>query len=109
MTRAVVIKTYGDPALSKGMADAMEQRVIRMDDGELATVKAECKRLDAINGVRAYGDSVRWESVAGALAVKYSTRPHGRLYGAILGVWALIWLSITEWADYLSAWNRGEL
>lgn len=109
MTRAVVIKTVGDARLASAIVDGVTRNVIRMDDGELATVKAECKRLDAINGVRAYGDSVRWESVAGALAVKYSTRRHGRLYGAILGVWALIWLSITEWADYLSAWNRGEL
>ena len=34
------------------------------------------------------------------------TREHGRLYGAILGVWALLWDCIYGWYDYLSAWNR---
>lgn len=94
----VTIKT-SDPRFAIAISEGIATQ-------ELQMVKAECKRLNAINGVRAYGDSVRWQSVAGALAVKYSTRPHGRLYDAVLGLWALMWLNILEWHAYLQAWNR---
>jgi hypothetical protein len=106
MNRAVVIKTVGDPQIAGAILDGMTQRVIPLDDGELAAVKAEYARLRAKDAVRAYGDEKRFESVSKALAVKYSTPTHGRLYGAILGVWALLWLSVREWYEYFSAWNR---
>ena len=97
MNRALVI--YGDKQLGGAIADTLTAR-------ELEMVKAELRQIQARDGVRAYGDSVRWESVASALAMKYSTRHHGRLYGAILGVWALLWTVVFEWARYLQAWNR---
>ena len=100
MNRALVI--YGDRQLGGAIADGLTVR-------ELEMVRAELRQIQARDGVRAYGDSVRWESVAGALAMKYSTRHHGRLYGAILGVWALLWMVVFEWARYLQAWNRGTL
>lgn len=73
---------------------------------ELRTVKAECARLRAVNGVRAYGDGVRLETACKALAIKYSTKPVGRLRGAILGGWALLWLEVLGWYQFFSAWNR---
>lgn len=99
MNRAIVIKTYGDKQMLAPVVDTLAAR-------ELQTVQNECKRLNALNGVSAYGDSVRWQSVAGAMAVKYSTRRHGRLYGAILGLWGLLWLVVGEWVDYFQRWNR---
>ena len=69
---------------------------------ELRTVKAECARLNALNGVRSYGDSVRWQTVSDALAVKYATKPMGRLHGAILTVWACIWYGLYALAEYLT-------
>ena len=68
---------------------------------ELRTVKAECARLNALNGVRAYGDSVRWQTVADALAVKYQPKHHGRLYEAILGGWACVWLAPVSFSEYV--------
>lgn len=106
MTRAVVIKTYGDPEIAGAIVEGMAQGA-RLNERELEVVRAENVRLNALNGVRSYGDSVRWESVSGALAVKYSIKTHGRLYGAILGAWACLWLGIVEWYEYLSTWNRG--
>lgn len=106
MTRAVVIKTVGDPQIAGAILDGMSKKVIPLDDGELAAVKAEYARLQAKDAVRSYADEKRFESVSKALAVKYSTPTHGRLYEAVLGVWALLWLSISEWCEYFRAWNR---
>ena len=69
---------------------------------ELRTVKAECARLNALNGVRSYGDSVRWQTVSDALAVKYATKPMGRLHGAILCGWACLWLALVSMSEYLT-------
>lgn len=97
MTRAIVI--IGDREIGNAIADGVTRNLVTLNNGELA-------RLQARDGVRVYGDSVRWESVAGTLAEKYSTRPHGRLYGAVLGVWGLFWTVVYGWYAKLSAWNR---
>lgn len=75
---------------------------------ELRVVKEECARLNALNGVRAYGDAVRFEDVQKALAVKYPTEHHGRLYGAIWGFIGYLVLAVDGWYQYFRAWNRGE-
>lgn len=105
MKRAVVVRMFGDADLAAQIAEPMT-RVIPVDDDQMQMVIAENKRLNALNGVRSYGDSVRFESVSKAMAVKYSTPSHGRLYEAILGVWALLWLTVHEWFEYFQAWNR---
>lgn len=104
MKRALVIRCYGDPDLAGTMATALAPVA---DDRELSEVKAENRRLTAINGVRSYGDSVRLETACKALAVKYPTERHGRLYEAILGGWALLWLGVYGWYEYFKDWNRG--
>ena len=73
---------------------------------ELRTVKAEYARLQAVDAVRREGDDRRWERTRRRLARKYSTKPVGRARGAILGVWALLWLEIAEWRQYFENWNR---
>ena len=47
MNRAVVIKTVGDPQIAGAILDGMTQKVIPLDDGELAAVKAEYAKLQA--------------------------------------------------------------
>lgn len=77
---------------------------LTMDERE--RLAAEIKRLNAINGVRSYAASKRLKMACESAAVKYSTQPVGRITGAILAVWGLLWLEVAEWAEYLRAWNR---
>lgn len=74
---------------------------------ELRAVREELGKLQVRDAVRREGDDRRWERTRRRLARKYSIKPVGRARGAILGVWALIWLTLVEMADYLTAWNRG--
>lgn len=97
MTRALVI--YGDPALGGALAAGVTTR-------ELDIARAELRKMQARDGVRRYGDTRRWQRTQKRLARKYSTRPTGRARGAILGAWALTWLWVLGWYEYLSAWNR---
>ena len=99
MKRAVAIRVFGNPAMGCALGSALTTK-------ELELVKAENKRLDALNGVRAYGDEKRWQDVRNELATKYTTRPANKLSGAILGLWALLWTVIFGWYAKLSAWNR---
>ena len=73
---------------------------------ELREVREELGRVKAREGVRAEAANRRWERTKRRLARKYSTEPVGRLHGAILGVWALLWLSVVEWIRYFERWNR---
>jgi hypothetical protein len=101
MKRAVVVRMYGDADMAAQIAEPMT-KVIPVDDGRMQMVIAENKRLNALNGVRAYGDAVRWQTVADAMAVKYAVKCHGRLYGAILGGWACLWLALVSMSEYLT-------
>ena len=77
------------------------ERVIPLSTDELAAVKAEIARLRARE--KPVEDAVPW---AAALAVKYKPVEHGRLYGAVLGAWGLLWDTIYEWYDFFAEWNR---
>lgn len=74
---------------------------------ELRAVKAEYAKLQAKDAVRSEADKKRWERTRRRLARKYTTRPVGRLRGAILGVWGLLWLEVAEWRQFFADWNRG--
>lgn len=74
---------------------------------ELTSAKEEIRQLRAVDGVRREADKKRWQRTQRRLARKYSIKPVGRVRGAILGVWGLLWLSIDETYQYFSAWNRG--
>ena len=101
MKKCVVVKLYGNMEDAPKIAEPFTQ-VIPVDDGQMQMVIAENKRLNALNGVRSYGDSVRWQTVADALAVKYQPKHHGRLYEAILGGWACLWLALVSMSEYLT-------
>jgi hypothetical protein len=105
MKRAVVVKMYGDADIAAQIAEPMT-KVIPVDDGQMQMVIAENKRLNALNGVRSYGDSVRFESVSKALAIKYAVKPVGRVRGAVLTAWACLWMAVYGMAEYLMEWNR---
>lgn len=107
MKRAVMIKVYGDPEMGEAMAGAVAGRVIPLDDREMEAVRAENKRLSAINGVRAEGDEKRWPEIQADMARVYAVKRHGRVYEAVLLAWAMLWLEIVEWYRYFEAWNRG--
>jgi hypothetical protein len=74
---------------------------------ELRAVKEELGKLQAREGVRAEAANTRWKRTQRRLARKYSTEPVGRVRGAFLGAWGLLWYGIYAAYDYLSAWNRG--
>ena len=93
MIRAMAIRTYGDPEWSAPMAKAIEPR----------------KPSEAVRRVAMHQHTPEeWAAMTVAARDSYSKlhRPRGRLYGAILGAWALMWLRIFGWYAYLSAWNR---
>lgn len=101
MKRAIVVKLYGDADMAAQIAEPMT-KVIPVDDGRMQMVIAENKRLNALNGVRSYGDSVRFESVSKALAIKYAIKPVGRVRGAVLTCWACLWLALVSMSEYLT-------
>ena len=94
----VTIKT-ADPQIAGAIAEGAA--VV-----ELREVREELGKLQAREGVRTEAANRRWERTKRRLARKYSTEPVGRLHGAILGVWALLWLSVVEWMRYFQRWNR---
>ena len=95
---SIEIKT-ADPRMAAGIAEGAATVALR-------EVEAENRQLRAIDGVRREADAKRWQRTQRRLARKYSTEPMGRLHGAILGVWALLWLSVVEWIRYFERWNR---
>lgn len=98
--RAVVVRMYGYADMAAQIAEPMT-KVIPVDDGQMQMVIAENKRLNALNGVRSYGDSVRFESVSKALAIKYAVKPVGRVRGAVLTAWACLWLALVNFSEYV--------
>ena len=97
MNRALVI--YGDKQIGAAIANGLTTK-------ELELVRAENKRLNAVNGVRSEADKKRWERARRKLARKYKVKPAGRVGGAILGVYALTVLAVHRAYDYFSGWNR---
>lgn len=89
----------GDPKMGAAIAEGAATV-------ELKTVKAEYAKLQAKDAVRSEADKKRWERTKRRLARKYSTRPVGRVRGAILGVWGLLWLEVAEWRKFFENWNR---
>lgn len=94
----VEIKT-ADPRMAAAIAEGAS--VV-----ELRAVKAENEKLHAKDGVRAIADEKRWQRTRKRLARKYYTPPMNPVRGAILTVWAMLWLGIFNAFDFLKAWNR---
>ena len=111
MTKAIVIKTVGDQdygeAIAGAIYDNVSQRVIRLDEGELATVKAELARYKGRIAIRACGDEKRLKRARKEMAKKYSTKPVGRATGAFLGLYGLVCLWVATAYEKLAIWNRG--
>jgi len=109
MTRAIVIKRYGDPALSGAIADGMT-KVLEADSIQVVKREIHNQRVQrsllrvAVNNTKTAQD---YACMASKARCDYEyTRHHGRLYDAILGAWGLLWTVIYEIYDYLSEWNR---
>ena len=105
--RGVVIRTYGDRTITDAIMDGMERGMQPLNRSELAVVKAENEKMrEARDGVRQYGDDKRWPETRRALAQQYHVRPCGRVRGALLLAWALVWMEIFDWYMYLQRMNR---
>ena len=98
MSRTVEIKT-ADPRMAAAIAEGAAAV-------ELKAVKAENAMLRAKDGVRAAADEKRWQKTRKRLARKYQSKPTPPVRGAILAVWAMLWLGIYSAYQRLSAWNR---
>lgn len=96
---AYVKITTNDPRFAMGLKEGA-------NTVELKRVSAENERLKAREGVRRNADDKRWQRTQRRLARKYAVQPVGRARGAILGVWALAWMSIFDWVHYFQNWNR---
>ena len=110
MTRGVVLKLYGDAqiagAIADGMTRAMPQEQMEVVEAEIDRQRIQRSLLRvAVNNTKTPQDyacmtaKTQWDC-------RSIYREHGRLYGAILGLWGLLWLCIYEAFDYFSAWNR---
>lgn len=95
----ITIKT-ADPQIAEAIAEGAATV-------ELRTVREELGKMKARDGVRTEADKKRWKRTRRRLARKYTIRPVGRLRGAILGVWGLLWLEVDEWRKYFEEINRG--
>lgn len=99
MAQSVEIKT-SDPRMALGLSEGANAVALR-------EVEAENRQLKAREGVRREADSKRWKTIDRRLARKYTVKPVGRVRGAILGAWALLWLDILGWYEYFKRLNRG--
>lgn len=89
------ITIKGDPRMGAAIAEGAATV-------ELRTVKAEYARLQAVDAIRREGDDRRWERTRRRLARKYSTKPVGRVRGAVLTVWACVWLALVSFSKYVT-------
>ena len=93
------ITIKGDPTMGAAIAEGAATV-------ELRAVKAEYAKLQARDAVRSEADKKRWERTRRRLARKYSTKPVGRVRGAILTVWACVWLALVSFSAYMMELNR---
>ena len=106
MTKALVIKSVGDPEIAGAIIDGITRNVIELDRGELEVVKDELTRLKVRSELRAYGDQKRLRMARQEMARKYSTKPVGRATGAFLGLYGLFCLWVATAYRQLAEWNR---
>lgn len=101
MARALVIKTYGDRDIASAIVGGITANA--------CTSKTDWNKIAALVRV-AVGNTKTAEDYACMVAksnYEYSVgHKRGRLYGAILGVWALVWLDFLGWYEYFKAINR---
>lgn len=108
MTRGVVIKLYGDQqiagAIADGMTKALEADSIHVVKREIHEQRVQRSLLRvAVNNTKTPQD---YACMSAKARCDYDTSQHGWLYGAVLGMWGLLWYCIYCAFDYLSAWNR---
>lgn len=103
MTRAIVIKRYGDPALSRAIAEGMTCTAYQADQ-QIDVMKAELARYKDKHALRVYGDEKRLRIARRELARKYSIKHHGRAYNAILGFYGLLILCASNTTQKIVKW-----
>lgn len=89
MTKAVVIKTHGDQEIAGAIVDGMIRRNLPVAGGEHAIIHGEYERL-RIQPLRREGAGKPSKTPRRERIRKYTSRPHGRVYNAVLGVYGLV-------------------
>ena len=102
MTRALVIRTMGD----QSMADEMAKALVPVEPCDIALIREEFARLKAECEIRAYGDRKRLRTARKEMARKYSTKRHGAVYGALMGLYGLACYGVALGFKNLAEWNR---
>lgn len=104
MTRAIVIKTFGDPAITGPVSEGMARTIIPANIVELNELRAERDRLMAQKTLRNFGDDRRWQRTKRRLARKYGVKSHGKVYTMALGIYGLMCYVIGTASKRLSDW-----
>lgn len=93
MTLALVIKTYGDNEIAGAIVNGIDRDV---------------PQSEAVRRVAMHQHSPEeWAAMVTKAQYDYGQdKPHGRLYEAVLGAWALVWLGVVGWFEYFQRWNR---
>ena len=100
MNRAIVIKTYGDRQIGGAIADGVKRGSKR---------EASDGTREAVRRVAMHQHTPEeWAVMTAKARYDYGQDPpQNPLCGAVMGLWALVWLEIAGWIDYLQRWNRG--
>ena len=93
MAQIVEIKT-SDPRFAVGLSEGANAIALR-------AVEAENERLKAREAVRREADEKRWNRTRQELARQYSTKPVGRVRGAFLVAWAMVWWCVYSMGERL--------
>lgn len=108
MTRALVIRTAGDPEMAQAMAAAIMPK--QPTEQEYEAIKAELRKMkqrEAALGVRVVRDRDYYYCKAKEAEYYYGDNPTPCKPAAIaLGVIGLICEVVDRSYKYLSAWNR---
>ena len=101
MARALVIKTYGDNDIASAIVAGITANA---GAKEMDWTKIAALVRDAVGNTKTAED---YACMVAKSNYEYSIgREHGRMYRAILGVWALLWLDAVGWYEYFKAINR---
>ena len=104
--RALVIRAAGDEEIAGAIADAL---VPMTNADEIKQLKAEMQAMrerEAKNGVAAEHTAKNWHEMYTEILERPLPEPSCKVAQVLLIGWAMLWMQIYDWYDYLSRWNR---
>jgi len=100
VSRALVIRTAGDPAMAGAIVDGMTRNIVQ--SGDRAIIRGEFEKLRETS-MRREKRKKPAKTPRYVRERKYTSKPHGRAYNAIIGAWGLLWYILYG----VTAWKRG--